>query len=113
MPRRFAVAVLLAVLSLLTPGKVVAGPPEGVSGKMELVSDKVADTLRAYRAAKNDGKRWELLGKIASIKDPRIAVALGEALSDPKDNVRVLAAYTILYNQREGSMSGVMPKVFV
>jgi hypothetical protein len=41
--------VLLAVLALLSPSKAVAGPPEGVSGKMEL--DKVEDGLRQYRKA--------------------------------------------------------------
>ncbi len=37
MPRTIAAAVLLAVLALLSPGKAVAGPPEGVSGKMVFV----------------------------------------------------------------------------
>ena len=43
MPRTTFAAVLplLAVLALALPGKAVAGPPEGVSGKMVL--DEVAD----------------------------------------------------------------------
>ena len=39
-------AVLAVALSL--PGKAVAGPPEGVSGKM--VFDEVAEGLRRYAA---------------------------------------------------------------
>ena len=43
MPRTFAgfVLLLLAVLALLSPGKAVAGPPVGVSGKMVLDGKKV------------------------------------------------------------------------
>jgi hypothetical protein len=79
MPRMFA-AVPLLVLALGLPGTALAGPPEGVSGKMVL--DKVADGLRQYRQAKGLAVRKRLLKKLAPTHDPRVAVTLGEALAD-------------------------------
>ena len=65
MPRMFAglLPPLFAVLALLTPNRAVAGPPEGVSGKMVL--DEVADGLRQYRKEKDQGKRVKLLERLA------------------------------------------------
>ena len=56
MPRKTSASVLplLAVLALALPGKAVAGPPEGVSGKMVL--DEAADGLRRYRGNDAGGK---------------------------------------------------------
>src|SRR5262249_15980430 len=84
----------LAMPAVLAP-PAVAGPPGGVSGRMVYV-DEVADGLRKYRAARDDGKRAELLGKLARTRDPRVAVALGEALHDPSPDVLVRAAYGIV-----------------
>jgi hypothetical protein len=72
----FAAAALLAVLALLSLGKVVAGPPEGASGKMKF--DEVADGLRKYRNEIDPVKRIEWLKKLAPTHDPRVGVALGE-----------------------------------
>jgi hypothetical protein len=76
MPRMFAVVPLL-VLALSLPGKAIAGPPEGVSGKMVL--DEVADGLRKYRKEKDAVKRLRLLEKLAPTRDPRVAIVLVEA----------------------------------
>jgi len=75
--------LLLASL-LLLPGQALAGPPEGVSGRMALAPDEVADGLRKYRLTKGRKERGDLLCRLAlaSSKDPRVAVALGEALGD-------------------------------
>jgi hypothetical protein len=80
MPRTFAAAVMLATLALLLHGTMRAGPPEGASGKMAL--DKVADGLRKYRNAATAEQRAVLLYNLAETRDVRVAVALGEALSD-------------------------------
>ena len=76
MPRMFAVVPLL-VLALSLPGKAIAGPPEGVSGKMVL--DEVADGLRKYRKEKDAVKRLRLLERLATTRDPRVAIVLVEA----------------------------------
>jgi hypothetical protein len=80
MPRKTLAAVLplLAVLVALTAGKTVARPPEGVSGRMVLLPDLVADGLREYRRETDVGRQFEWLDKLASTRDPRVAVALGE-----------------------------------
>jgi hypothetical protein len=74
-------AVALTMLALLPPGKAVTGPPEGVSGKMAF--DRVPDGLRMYRKEKDEGKRAMWLIRLAPTSDPRVALALGEALDDP------------------------------
>src|SRR5690348_6758493 len=75
MPRKLlAVFVLLAALAV----SASAGPPEGVSGKV--VFDQVADGLRKYRAEKDKGRRLDWLKRLAPTHDPRVGVALGEAL---------------------------------
>ena len=79
MPRTFAVLLMLAV-TLTLPGTALAGPPEGVSGKMVL--DKVGDGLRRYRMATNRVVRIRWLKNLAPTHDPRVAVTLGEALAD-------------------------------
>lgn len=92
MPRT-TFAVSLSLLALLAPGQGVAGPPEGVSGAMVL--DEVADGLRRYRREPDERKRVQWLWKLgsprdpfrdycdASSRDPRVVVALGEALYKP------------------------------
>ena len=68
------IAVLL-VLALALPGKAVAGPPEGVSGKMVFV-DKVAQALRDCRTENDLDKHYRRLRELAPTHDPRVAVAL-------------------------------------
>jgi hypothetical protein len=85
---------LLPVLVLALPGKVVAGPPEGVSGK--LVLDKVEDGLRNYRRKKDSERRIMWLRKLAPTHDPRVAIVLGEAM-DTNDSVGCEAELLLLY----------------
>jgi hypothetical protein len=96
MTRTFAgFVLLLAVLALLSPGKAVAGPPEGVSGKMVL--DEVADGLRQYRMTRDQNRRINWLERLAPTGDPRVAVALGEALKGEGELVRLAAARNVVY----------------
>ena len=81
MPRTLPV---LALLGLLVPGRpALAGPPEGVSGR--IVLDEVWDGLRQYRAEKDPERRIRLLEKLAPSRDPRVAVVLGEAMESPAE----------------------------
>ena len=97
MLRMFAGFVLpLAVLALLSPGKTVAGPPEGVSGKMMLAADKVEEALRRYYATKNADTRAERLRTLPDIHDSRILSTLGDALNDREQVVRFEAARLIV-----------------
>jgi hypothetical protein len=97
MSRKFVVAVLpLAVLTVGLP-RAVAGPPQGVSGRM--VVDEVADWLLAFRKAKGRERRmlillWELGEKR---NDPRVKVMLGETLDTPSPDVRFAAATQFLF----------------
>jgi hypothetical protein len=75
MPRTFAWLLLLALVS---PGRAFAGPPEGPSGRMVL--DEVADGLRKYQKETDPETRVKWLAKLAPTQDPRVAVAIGEAL---------------------------------
>jgi hypothetical protein len=91
MPRKtFAVVLLvLAVLALLSPGKAVAGLPEGASGK--LVFDEVADGLRKYRQETDHDRRVRWLRKLAPTCDVRVAVALTDAWGDSDGGVGTVA----------------------
>ncbi len=88
-----AVLALLVVLAAVSAP--FALPPEAPSGAMVLSRGDVDEALRKYRTAKDEEKRLELLDKLAPIRDPRVTIALGEALSDPSIRVRVRAAYGI------------------
>jgi hypothetical protein len=80
MPQTTSATVLplLAMLALIMPGEAVAGPPEGVSGKMVLAPDPVGDGLRQYRQARDQATRLTWLRKLAPTQDPRVALALWE-----------------------------------
>jgi hypothetical protein len=66
---------------LLLPGQMVlAGPPEGVSGKM--VMDEISEALLRYRLEPNGKKRFVLLERLAPIQDARVTVALVQAMLD-------------------------------
>ena len=97
MPRKTFAALLLvlAVLPLLLPGKAVAGPPEGVSGKMVL--DEVADLLKKYRMERNDTHRIRLLRTLFKFSDLRAVIAVGEALNDSSKEVRQAAVQIVLF----------------
>ncbi|HEX5269790.1 MAG TPA: hypothetical protein VFW33_04845 [Gemmataceae bacterium] len=81
MPRTtFAALPLLAALALLSPGRAVAGPPEGASGRMVL--DEVADGLRKYRREEDDAKRIAWLRRLAPTRDARVAAALEDCAAE-------------------------------
>jgi hypothetical protein len=101
---------MLFALFLLLPAPVFAGPPEGVSGNMVL-SDPVMDALRQYRRETNSSRRINWLIKWAPDKDPRVAVALGEAsVSDDPDVSQqamrlVCVYYELLDSEDTGGLS--------
>ncbi len=103
MPRTFAefVPPLLATLALLSSGNVVAGPPEGASGKMVL--DKVSEGLRKYRKETDEDKRIYWLTKLAPSRDPRVALALWEAFAAWKPPV----GGTMIYFPCEGHIAAI------
>jgi hypothetical protein len=80
MPRTFAAGSLI-VLALILLGKALAGPPDGVAGKMVL--DEVADGLRKYRKETDQPKRLKWLAQLAATHDMRVQVALVDAHRDP------------------------------
>ncbi|HEX5269873.1 MAG TPA: hypothetical protein VFW33_05280 [Gemmataceae bacterium] len=95
MPRRFAgfVPPLFAALAVLLPGAALAGPPEGASGRMVL--DEVADGLRKVRKENDPAKRLGWLKRQARTRDPRVAVALGEAMREGVMKDREAAAWLL------------------
>ena len=68
---------MLLALLLLLPGQALAGPAEGVSGRM-VFDDEVAAGLRKYREERDEEKRAALLHDLARTRDPRVALVLGE-----------------------------------
>jgi hypothetical protein len=94
---------LLAALALAVPplSAAFAGPPEGAAGKMVLARDEVSEALAKYRHESDPHRRLALLTDLAGVRDPRVAVALGQALYDPDAELRVQAAFGILHNQVE------------
>jgi hypothetical protein len=100
-----ALFTLLALFAVLPSGtRAFAGPPEGVSGRMVL--DEVADALRRYRREKDEGQRVKLLVALAPTRDPRVAVALGEALANPSPGVRLSAGYALTRYYRGAFVTG-------
>ena len=89
----------LLLLLLLAPA-VRAAPPEPPSGRMAL--DPVEDGLRKYRVARTPEARRLWLKKLARTHDPRVAVALGEALSDPSPIVARRAAIELAWEYMPG-----------
>lgn len=94
--RPLAIVVLVA---LLTSSIAFAGPPEPTSGRMVLARDAVSEALAKYRREPDPHRRLALLNDLARVRDPRVAVALGQALYDPRSEVRVQAAFGIFFNQ--------------
>jgi hypothetical protein len=93
MLRPSAGLVLLAALALLSPA-AVAGPPEAAPGRMAF--DAVARGLDRYRVEKDLEKRAKWLVKLAPTKDPRVAIALHEALENWSGKVQRTALDLIL-----------------
>jgi hypothetical protein len=80
MPKTLLASLSLALL-LSVVSAASALPPEGPSGEMAF--DHVKDGLLRYRAEKVGWKRRRLLIELAQTEDPRVAVALGEAMDEP------------------------------
>jgi hypothetical protein len=99
MSRPFVASLLFLVVPalplLVVSGRVVAGPPEKASGKMVL--DQVEDGLRQYQKAKHVEKRVACLRRLIPYRDPRAAVVMGEALSDPSPDVQEISAFGIVH----------------
>jgi hypothetical protein len=76
---------ILATLAL-SPAQALASPPDRPLGRMAL--DEVADGLRRYHAARTPQARVAWLRKLAPIKDARVGLMLGEAISSEDDDLR-------------------------
>ena len=102
---RAVAMTLLIVVAVGMPGH--AGPPEGPSGRM--VRDEVAEGLLRYRKTNDSEKRRALLRQLAPTGDPRVAVALGEALAStalPYPEITLLAEFYLPLEKR-GSTDAV------
>ena len=80
---------------MVVPWAAVAGPPEGVSGRMAF--DQVADGLRLNATTKDPDERMALLERLVESRDPRVAVALANVLSDPGDGYATTAGCLLLW----------------
>jgi hypothetical protein len=95
-----------ALLAMLMGPMAFAGGPEKVSGQMVL--DEVADALRRYRREKDESKRIRWLVALAPTRDPRVAVALGEALpAAAGESPDAVFRATITYYGADDSIGGV------
>jgi hypothetical protein len=72
--------LLLAAPLLFAGPPAFAGPPERPATRMTF--DEVADGLRRYRRERDPERKRSLLWKLAPVRDPRVAVALGETLGE-------------------------------
>jgi hypothetical protein len=73
-----ALPALLLLLSLATS---LRAAPADAPADGRMVLDEVADGLRRYHGTKHEAPRRELLWRLASTRDPRVAVLLGEGLA--------------------------------
>jgi hypothetical protein len=99
MPRATIAAVsfrFVAALVLLSPVRVVARPPEGVSGETVFV-DKVRDGLREYCKEKDPKKRLAWLQTLGATGDVRVALALVDAANNMKGDDRDCEAADLLW----------------
>jgi hypothetical protein len=101
--RGFAMRKALLLALLLSPGSALASSPDRISGKMV---DVVAEGLRRYRQETDPIARAMCLRQLAPLLDPRVEVALAEALRDPYPAVRYTAVIKlrILYMPPDGSV---------
>jgi hypothetical protein len=97
---------LLLVLIVAPP--TLASPPDGPSGEMVLSRDKVCNLLMKLRREATSHGRVACINEVAEIRDPRVAVALGESLSDPDERVAMQAAFGIYFHQT-GEKVKMMP----
>src|SRR5262245_9426411 len=95
--------LLPLALLLCLPAVAPATPPEPVvpaSGRMVQLHDEVSEGLQKYRRETDPQRRAEWLLWLAMARDPRAAVALGEALGDPSEQLRTTAACLIIHRER-------------
>jgi hypothetical protein len=74
-----------------------------------MTRDEVADGLRRYRQETDPQRRRALLWKLAPIRDPRVALALGEVFASadcPFPEIRLLADFH-LPPEQQGSTDAV------
>jgi hypothetical protein len=104
---RFRIPLLAAVPLLFAGPRAIAGPPEQPAGRM--VFDEVADVLRRYRLERDPRRRRGLLWEVATRRDPRVTVALAEAVAAteyPYQELVFLAEYH-LPASKKGSTDAV------
>jgi hypothetical protein len=74
-----AASLALPLLALLgTAPPVVAGPPEGVSGRMVL--HELTDKLTRLRVEKHTKRKLALVKELGPVRDARVRVALMEII---------------------------------
>jgi hypothetical protein len=101
---------LLALLALLAVAPAApALAPDGPSGEMALARDQVSEAIRKYRKESDPHRRLALLTDLGEVRDPRVAVMLGEALYDRRSEMRVQAAFAILFHQSGEKVKRMMP----
>jgi hypothetical protein len=74
---------LLVASLLLLPGQALAGPPEGVSGRMV---EEVAEGLKRYRKETDEWERLTCLRKLVPTHDPRVAILLYQIRESPSES---------------------------
>jgi hypothetical protein len=89
-----AVALLLAVLSLLPASRVVAGPPPAVSS--QLVLEPVTEKLIRLRLESDPKRKLALVKQLGPIRDARVTVALMELVLNAQREDAVLLHATFL-----------------
>jgi hypothetical protein len=98
------VRTLSLLLLLALAPEIPAGPPMSPTGRTVL--DPIEDGLRQYRTARTPEARRLWLKRLARTHDPRVAVALGEALGDPSPLVARRAAIELAWEYIPGPRDG-------
>jgi hypothetical protein len=86
-------AILASLLGVLELAQARL-PDDGPAGTLVIV-DEIARQVRWYHQEKDPRKRAMWLGQLQSSRDPRIAVLLGEATSDPDEEIACFARVTL------------------
>jgi hypothetical protein len=90
----FSALLALALPALPWQGSALAGPSDGLSGK--IVPDEVAKGLRQYHEEKDAKKRVARLERLARTRDPRVGVVLGQRLDCGFPGVEIIPAAELL-----------------
>jgi hypothetical protein len=81
-------------------------PCPDLTSSQQVVLDRAGARLERYHQETNPAKRAALLRGLAPSRDPRVAVALGEALADRSLAVRVAATYGLLNHHLPAPVEG-------